>query len=122
MTDQPKKREDALSVKFMSAAANGKIEDLGTLLTQDSTLLNAQGYALGTALHFAAGNNQLEAVKFLLKQGASPNIADEHQQLPLDVAHKGSETQKLLNEKTSQVAKATSQARNERGGFTRGDN
>jgi ankyrin repeat protein len=49
-----------------------------------------------TALHYAASCGHADVVKFLLDNGADPNVADTEGMLPIDVAS-GSEIVESLN-------------------------
>jgi transient receptor potential cation channel subfamily A protein 1 len=42
-----------------------------------------------TPLHWAAENNQVESVKFLLSQGANPNLRNSHMMAALHIAVQG---------------------------------
>ena len=54
--------------RLLTLAALGDVEELKTLLNSGVNV-NASGYDSRTALHLAASEGKLEAVKFLVERG-----------------------------------------------------
>jgi eukaryotic-like serine/threonine-protein kinase len=77
--------EPSNSEKFFSAAADGDLETLQSLLKSgvDVNLKNADGK---TALMIATDNGSLEEVQLLLQQGANVNVQDPEGRTPLAIA------------------------------------
>jgi ankyrin repeat protein len=69
---------------LMMAVAGGHVRAASLLLTKGRANINATAPAAGgaTALHFAALNDQLECVKFLIEQKANPNLEDDVRTAP----------------------------------------
>lgn len=51
-----------------------------------SLVLNIMDSSGNTPLHWAAEKNQVESVKFLLSQGANPNLRNNNMMAPLHIA------------------------------------
>lgn len=66
---------------------------------QKGASVNARNDCGGTAFHLAAYKNSKEAMKFLLKFGASVNMRDKNKETPADIVQKGNdqEAKDILN-------------------------
>lgn len=69
------------------AASRGDLRDVRRLLAAGVDV-NARDYDHRTALHLAVAEGRLEMVRYLLDHGASPQIRDRWNQLPLDEARR----------------------------------
>eukprot|EP01120_Amphizonella_sp_Union-15-10_P002138 TRINITY_DN12293_c0_g1_i1.p1 TRINITY_DN12293_c0_g1~~TRINITY_DN12293_c0_g1_i1.p1 ORF type:complete len:409 (-),score=53.57 TRINITY_DN12293_c0_g1_i1:159-1385(-) len=76
---------DNLSVWMCHAASKGSVLDLKKLIKMGGDV-NSGDYDKRTALHLAASEGFLEAVKFLLSHGANPAAKDRWGHIPLDDA------------------------------------
>ncbi|EYC13196.1 hypothetical protein Y032_0044g1027 [Ancylostoma ceylanicum] len=72
--------------KFLKEAENGNIDFLKTALEADPSLLSVTDEDGYTALHRAAYNNHLDAVSFLLEQGANAEARTKQGWTPLHSA------------------------------------
>ncbi|KAL9187407.1 hypothetical protein ACHAXT_001510 [Thalassiosira profunda] len=75
-----------LGYRLCSAAASGDIAELKQAALNEGANLNAADYDARTALHLAASEGQLEVMKLLLDNGASPSPRDRYNFTPLDDA------------------------------------
>eukprot|EP00977_Amphora_coffeiformis_P017483 scaffold5754_cov166-Amphora_coffeaeformis.AAC.5 len=76
------------SVNLITAASEGNVDEVKTLLEFGSMDLNQGDYDRRTALHLAAHEGHLEVVKLLCKAGADVNVKDRWGDRPLDDAKK----------------------------------
>ena len=86
---------------FITAASEGDIEEVKTLLEFGNIDLDQGDYDKRTALHLAAGEAHCNVVKLLCEAGANVNVTDRWGNRPLDdarVAPSGSECVKVLEE------------------------
>ncbi|XP_010977650.1 transient receptor potential cation channel subfamily A member 1 [Camelus dromedarius] len=99
-----KKYNDTNASHLHHAAEEGQVE-LMEMIVSDSSCeeLNVTDDYGNTPLHWAAEKNQAESVKFLLLQGANPNLRNYNLMAPLHVAAQGlhNEVLKLLVEHSS---------------------
>eukprot|EP00826_Nyctotherus_ovalis_P007103 TRINITY_DN1174_c0_g4_i1.p1 TRINITY_DN1174_c0_g4~~TRINITY_DN1174_c0_g4_i1.p1 ORF type:complete len:382 (-),score=74.65 TRINITY_DN1174_c0_g4_i1:664-1809(-) len=83
------KMKHTLNKELWEAAENGNIAKINLLFDSKNELkpdIDSAGIENRTALHCAAYENRPEAVKLLLKHGASPNARTVHQRTPLHIA------------------------------------
>jgi len=71
---------------FITAAADGDVDELILLLSVGEIDLNEGDYDDRTALHLAAGEGRDEVVKVLCQRGANVNVEDRWGNRPLDDA------------------------------------
>ncbi|XP_006202494.2 transient receptor potential cation channel subfamily A member 1 [Vicugna pacos] len=99
-----KKYNDTNASPLHHAAEEGEVE-LMEMIVSDSSCeeLNVTDDYGNTPLHWAAEKNQVESVKFLLLQGANPNLRNYNLMAPLHVAAQGlhNEVLKILVEHSS---------------------
>ena len=76
------------TVNLITAASEGNVEEVRTLLEFGSMDLNQGDYDHRTALHLAANEGHLEVVKLLCEAGADVNVKDRWGDRPLDDARK----------------------------------
>lgn len=76
------------TVNLITAASEGNIEEVRTLLEFGSMDLNQGDYDHRTALHLAAHEGHLEVVILLCQGGANVNVKDRWGDRPLDDARK----------------------------------
>lgn len=76
------------TVNLITAASEGDVEEVRTLLEFGSMDLNQGDYDRRTALHLAANEGHLEVVKLLCEAGANINVKDRWGDRPLDDARK----------------------------------
>lgn len=69
--------------EFLSAAENGDIDKVRSLLENDSTLISSTDQDGYTALHRACYNNHTEVVDLLLSHGADITMKTQMQWQPL---------------------------------------
>ena len=74
------------TVNLITAASEGNVEEVRTLLEFGSIDLNQGDYDHRTALHLAANEGHLEVVKLLCTAGADVNVKDRWGETPLDDA------------------------------------
>ena len=74
---------------LISAAAAGDLETLEQLLTLPSVDVNGGDYDKRTAIHLAAGEGHVDAIKLLIKHNADVNVEDRFGNRPLDDAQRG---------------------------------
>ncbi|MCB2067239.1 MAG: ankyrin repeat domain-containing protein [Erythrobacter sp.] len=74
--------------RFLQAVRNREGTDAGELLNRPgSTVINARDLSTGeTGLHITAARSDLTWTRFLLQEGANPNITDNQGRTPLIVA------------------------------------
>lgn len=87
-------------LNLWSALALGRTEDVRGMIAQDPSLLDARlsrNEHRRTPLHHAAGRNQLEAVRLLLKLGADVNATDLTGATPLVTAAHGNADQQIMS-------------------------
>jgi len=75
-----------MTVALITAAADGDLDEVQLLVEHGGVNVNAADYDLRTAVHLAAGNNQLSVLTYLLQAGADPNPLDRWGNRPLDEA------------------------------------
>jgi hypothetical protein len=74
-------------IYFHNAAATGNVHTLQVFLQLGINVDTIEGESNGqTALHTAAGSNQISAAHFLLDHGANPNAKSNRGFTPLDIA------------------------------------
>jgi ankyrin repeat protein len=73
---------------FLIAVQNGRLETIGELLKENSSLVGARTESGKTPLHLAVENNNEAVVQVLLANGADPEIADNDGWKPLAIAAK----------------------------------
>ncbi len=66
----------AAEIDLHSAAAMGRADLIEALLDADGKLIDDLNDRGQTPIYLAAKNNQLEAVKLLIRRGADPNLSD----------------------------------------------
>jgi ankyrin repeat protein len=76
------------TVNLITAASEGNVKEVKTLLEFGSIDLNQGDYDHRTALHLAANNGHLDVVKLLCKAGADVNVVDRFGDKPVDDARK----------------------------------
>ncbi|CAB9508346.1 MAP kinase-activated protein kinase 2 (Fragment) [Seminavis robusta] len=76
------------TVNLITAASQGNVEEVRTLLEFGSMDLNQGDYDHRRALHLAANEGHLEVVKVLCEAGADVNVKDRWGDRPLDDARK----------------------------------
>ncbi|XP_063427553.1 alpha-latroinsectotoxin-Lt1a-like [Mytilus trossulus] len=92
--------------ELLDAGANGKIEVLERLHSKKVNM-NLRDYDGRTALHLAAAENQLEAVKFLVHEAnVETSIPDRENRRPLDEAKK-EEIKSLLRASKTELKNST---------------
>ena len=74
------------ATNLISAASEGDIEEVKTLLQMGDIDINKGDYDKRTALHLAAGEGHYETIEFLCKSGADVNVLDRWNSRPLDDA------------------------------------
>ncbi|XP_032746529.1 transient receptor potential cation channel subfamily A member 1 isoform X1 [Rattus rattus] len=95
------KYEDENLCLLHHAAAEGQVELMQLIINGSSCeALNVMDDYGNTPLHWAAEKNQVESVKFLLGQGANPNLRNRNMMAPLHIAVQGmyNEVIKVLTE------------------------
>ena len=65
-------------------------------LLHEGANINRQNQYKYTPLHRAAIYDNTEAVRILIKSGADVNLRNDYNKTPLDLAHKGTEVERLL--------------------------
>ncbi|KAG8520495.1 Transient receptor potential cation channel subfamily A member 1 [Galemys pyrenaicus] len=99
-----RKYEDVNASPLHYAAEEGQIH-LMEMIINDACcdVLNVMDDFGNTPLHWAAGKNQAESVKFLLSRGANPNLRNSNMMAPLHVAVQGlhNEVVKVLTDHSS---------------------
>uniref|UniRef100_H0VJD1 Transient receptor potential cation channel subfamily A member 1 n=1 Tax=Cavia porcellus TaxID=10141 RepID=H0VJD1_CAVPO len=86
------------------AAGEGQLELMKMIISGSSCeVLNLMDNYGNTPMHWAAENNQVESVKFLLIHGANPNLRNNNMMAPLHIAVQGmhNEMAKVLIEHSS---------------------
>ena len=66
------------------------------LLHEGADVNRQSRYYKATPLHKAAQNNNTEAARILIENGADVNLMNYGNETALDLAHKGSEVERLL--------------------------
>ncbi|KAI0141604.1 ankyrin [Xylariaceae sp. FL1272] len=69
-----------------SATSPEQVESTGTQPAAHQTYIDVQNAFGNSALHWACLGGHLDVVKLLLSRGASPTIANDKDQIPLDLA------------------------------------
>ena len=88
LKQEVKRLKEALFPPLMNAAAaNGDIQCLEDLKHQGGDF-NIPDYDGRTPLHLACCEGHLDAVRYLLENGASVHVTDRYHQTPLDNAEK----------------------------------
>uniref|UniRef100_A0A8C2UT80 Transient receptor potential cation channel subfamily A member 1 n=1 Tax=Chinchilla lanigera TaxID=34839 RepID=A0A8C2UT80_CHILA len=86
------------------AAGEGELELMKMIISGSSCeVLNVMDNYGNTPMHWAAENNQVESIKFLLSRGANPNLRNSSMMAPLHIAVQGmhNEMAKVLTEHSS---------------------
>ncbi|XP_052031891.1 transient receptor potential cation channel subfamily A member 1 [Apodemus sylvaticus] len=84
------KYEDENLYLLHHAASEGQVELMELIINGSSCeVLNIMDDYGNTPLHWAAEKNQVESVKFLLSQGANPNLRNRNMMSPLHIAVQG---------------------------------
>jgi ankyrin repeat protein len=78
----------SMTVNLITAASEGNVKEVRTLLEFGSIDLNQGDYDHRTALHLAANEGHLEVVELLCKAGAYLDVKDRWGETPLDDARK----------------------------------
>lgn len=84
--------EMQLATELIFASSKGEVDTMIDLLEMKSANPNVGDYDQRTALHVAASDGQVEAVKVLLSHGANVNVSDRWGETPLDAAAKNAQT------------------------------
>lgn len=93
------------TVNLITAASEGNVEEVRTLLEFGSMDLNQGDYDFRTALHLAANEGHVEVVRLLCEAGANVNVKDRWGDRPLDDARKAPKnTTAIMNILTGAVA------------------
>ncbi|XP_004602631.2 transient receptor potential cation channel subfamily A member 1 [Sorex araneus] len=95
------KYEDENAPPLHYAAEEGQIQLMEMIINDSSCeTVNMMDNYGNTPLHWAAGKNQVESVKFLLSKGANPNLRNNNMMAPLHLAVQGlhNEVVKVLTE------------------------
>ncbi|KAB1256572.1 Transient receptor potential cation channel subfamily A member 1 [Camelus dromedarius] len=102
-----KKYNDTNASHLHHAAEEGQVE-LMEMIVSDSSCeeLNVTDDYGNTPLHWAAEKNQAESVKFLLLQGANPNLRNYNLMAPLHVAAQGLHNEVLKLNKGANLCKS----------------
>ena len=74
------------ATNFITAASEGDVEEVATLLKLGNINVNEGDYDRRTALHLAAGNGHRRVIEFLCESGADVNVVDRWGGKPLDDA------------------------------------
>lgn len=74
------------ATNFISAAFEGDLDEVKTLLLIGDIDINQCDYDKRTALHLAAGEGHVDVVQYLCTEGANVNLADRWNHRPLDDA------------------------------------
>ncbi|KXJ93478.1 ankyrin repeat-containing domain protein [Microdochium bolleyi] len=84
----PRKTKSASSSSQPEEAATSSTEDAGapSSSTAETPYIDAQNAYGNAALHWACLGGHLDVVKLLLSRGASPTVANDKDQIPLDLA------------------------------------
>jgi len=87
-------------------AATGDLDSLKSLLQEDPRLIHATTVRNRNLLHTAALNGQNRVVQFLLEQGGNPNIPDDQDSFPAELAlsEGHTSTQRLLQEAAARMS------------------
>lgn len=75
--------------RFILLASNGDVKAMQALVDSDGVTVNSSDFTGRTALHLAAAEGKLEAVKFLVDLGAEVNAFDSQNVSPLEEAIDG---------------------------------
>ncbi|XP_032982279.1 transient receptor potential cation channel subfamily A member 1 isoform X1 [Rhinolophus ferrumequinum] len=98
------KYDDVNASPLHHAAEEGQVELMDMIIHDSSCeVLNVMDNYGNTPLHRAAEKNQVESVKFLLSEGANPNLRNRNMMAPLHLAVQGLHNQvvKVLIEHSS---------------------
>lgn len=82
--------------RFILYASQGCVSEMTDFLQTHPNVLSGGDYDSRTALHLAAAEGQIEAIQFLLAQGAALNVLDRGGFTPLDSAVEGGHDQAVL--------------------------
>ena len=85
----------------VSAAAEGKLEEVKRLASSDDIHVNAGDYDLRTALHLASSNGHIHIVRYLVQEkNADPDVRDRYDNSPMvdAVRHKQDDVVRFLRE------------------------
>ena len=80
---------------FHFATFHNRIDIVKQLLDGGADV-NRQTRNKNTPLHYAARNNNSEVARLLINNGADVSIVNDRNKTSLDVAHEGSEVERLL--------------------------
>lgn len=79
----------SLTTNFITAASEGDLDEVATLIQIGNIDVNEGDYDKRTALHLAAGNGERDVIEFLCQSGANVNALDRWAGKPLDDAQIG---------------------------------
>jgi glutaminase len=76
------------AMHLCAASAKGDLNELRRLVARNVDI-NRADYDGRTALHLAASDGRIDALRFLLERGANPDVSDRWGNQPLDDAERG---------------------------------